>query len=122
MSGAAVEEDLGGFCGVWGDFDDVGVSPAGTAASQRAFSAHSVAASLENMNLRSPEAVECYPGTMEERSNTSRAVVRLWLRSDFYLDFKSRMTPIAAANHWSKRRRTRFHQQTATHFYPSAGL
>lgn len=84
MSGAAVEKDLGGFCGVWGDFDDVGVSPAGTAASQRAFSAHCVAASLENMNLRSAEAVECYPGTMEERSNTSGAVVRLRLRSDFY--------------------------------------
>jgi hypothetical protein len=100
VSGAAVEEDLGDFCGVWGDFDDVGVSPAGTAASQRAFSAHCLAASLENMNLRSAEAVECYPGAMEERSNTSWAVMRLWL----------------------KRRRTRFHQRITIHFYRSAGL
>ncbi len=32
VSSAAVEEDLGGLCGACRDFDDVGVSPAGTAA------------------------------------------------------------------------------------------
>lgn len=46
VSSAAVEEDLGGLCGVEGDFDDVGISTAGTAAAQRAFSAHCVVARL----------------------------------------------------------------------------
>jgi hypothetical protein len=44
VTGAAVEEDLSDFCGVWGNFDDVGVSAAGTAAAQRAFSAHCMVA------------------------------------------------------------------------------
>jgi hypothetical protein len=33
VSDASVEEDLGDFCGAWRDFDDVGVSAAGTASS-----------------------------------------------------------------------------------------
>jgi hypothetical protein len=33
VSDASVEEDLGDFCSIWRDFDDVGVSATGTAAS-----------------------------------------------------------------------------------------
>lgn len=89
MSGAAVEEDLGDFGGVRGDFDDVGVSAARATASQRAFSAHCVAARVGNMILRSVEAVESYSEAMEERTSTKKAVARLWLKSGFLLDSKT---------------------------------
>jgi hypothetical protein len=125
VSGAAVKEDLGDFCSVRGDFDDVSVSAAGTAASQRAFSAHCATARVENLDLRIAEAVECYSGAMEERTNRSRAVVRLQLRSDFYwilkhlLSYDGKLPPRTISQGVN---RGRFHQRDATYFRPSAEL
>jgi hypothetical protein len=89
VGGTAVEEDLGDFCSVWRDFDDVGVSAAGTTASQRAFSAHCVVARLYDMILGIAEVVECYPRAIEERKNTRRGSFEVVVEVGFLLDSKT---------------------------------
>lgn len=89
VGGTAVEEDLGDFCGVWRDFNDVSVSAAGTTASQRAFSAHCVVARLYDMIWRIAEVIECYSRAIEERKNTRRGSFEVVVEAGFLLDSKT---------------------------------